>query len=346
MSRSVEMCATLATRSTMPVHYGVLSRTAGVPIQLPRSLSGCTVRTWFSRAYLAWTLPTAPCEGTRGLSSRREASPAARFKLCCLIERSSGARTDKSNASQTRKTAQGHMSVLGVNLGKIMKKFSEASPQFLLRRTTYSSPPARMLPAWPDRRRAYERARQHAGPARRDLGRGNGHISRSAPRVTLWTMGEHRETAPERMSAAVRASKIVSLRAAGATWAECARATGYANASSAYRSAKKWINKQSHEDRETMRLIEGARFDRLQLAVWSRALTGDLAALDRVLKISAARREMFGLNAPTRLVIEDGWLDNEIRTLADELGVSDPRDLVEAPPATGVASTEGAAPTG
>jgi hypothetical protein len=106
--------------------------------------------------------------------------------------------------------------------------------------------------------------------------------------------------------------------------------------------ARKWINRQVAEDREEMRLFEAIRYDRLTRALWPRALQGDVQAIDRILKISAARREMFGLNAPERLVIENAWLDNEIRELATELGVSDPRDLVEASPAPSLKAIEGA----
>lgn len=154
-------------------------------------------------------------------------------------------------------------------------------------------------------------------------------------------MGAHKETSPSRVDAALKATKVVQLRAAGATWSDAARAAGYSGPGTARAAVVRWLNRQPAEDRELMRQVEGLRLDRLQMAVWSRAINGDLQAIDRALKIISTRMEMFGLAAPTRVVIENGQLDEEIRELCAELGIADPRDLVEAAPVVEAPAIEG-----
>lgn len=52
------------------------------------------------------------------------------------------------------------------------------------------------------------------------------------------------------------------------------------------------------ETAEQLRTLEGQRLDRLQRAVWARAMEGDLKAVDRVLRIINTRCELFGINKP------------------------------------------------
>lgn len=54
---------------------------------------------------------------------------------------------------------------------------------------------------------------------------------------------------------------------------------------------------------DQMREIENRRLDRAQLAIWTRVLQGDIKAVDAFLRISSARRQMNGLNAPTKVEI-------------------------------------------
>lgn len=52
---------------------------------------------------------------------------------------------------------------------------------------------------------------------------------------------------------------------------------------------------------EEMRNVENARLDRVQAAIWPKALKGDIKAVDAYLKISARRAKMNGLDAPTKV---------------------------------------------
>jgi hypothetical protein len=53
-----------------------------------------------------------------------------------------------------------------------------------------------------------------------------------------------------------------------------------------------------------LRQLEDARYDRMLQAFDDRIRRGDLAAIDRALRISKARRELWGLDAPVQIQAE------------------------------------------
>lgn len=53
-------------------------------------------------------------------------------------------------------------------------------------------------------------------------------------------------------------------------------------------------------DRVELRTLEAQRLDRLFLVVWRQALAGDLAAVDRALRIQDRRAKLLGLDEPSR----------------------------------------------
>lgn len=55
-------------------------------------------------------------------------------------------------------------------------------------------------------------------------------------------------------------------------------------------------------DRAELRTLEAQRLDRLFLVVWRQALTGDLAAVDRALRIQDRRAKLLGLDEPSRQI--------------------------------------------
>ena len=50
--------------------------------------------------------------------------------------------------------------------------------------------------------------------------------------------------------------------------------------------------------------VELRRYDQLHNALWPSALGGDQGSIDRLLKISKARRELLGMDAPSSLTLE------------------------------------------
>lgn len=112
-----------------------------------------------------------------------------------------------------------------------------------------------------------------------------------------------------------RRNKALVLRQAGATWDEVARGAGYANRQNARQAVMKHLEEHAVENVHQLRALEGARLDRLQRTLWTRALGGDLDAIDRTLRIMDQRAKLLGLNAPTKIEITDE-MDREIQQLA------------------------------
>src|SRR5699024_2045667 len=60
---------------------------------------------------------------------------------------------------------------------------------------------------------------------------------------------------------------------------------------------------------DEMRTVELSRLDRLQRAVWGKAVKGDLQAVDRALKIIDRRSKLLGLDAPQQVQITANDVD-------------------------------------
>jgi hypothetical protein len=102
---------------------------------------------------------------------------------------------------------------------------------------------------------------------------------------------------PSVVSWPVKARIAFELRKVGASYEEIADKLGYANAGSAEAAIRKRL-KDSYkpDDVETVVTMELERLDALQLIAWRRARQGDLAAIDRILKIMERRSQYLGLD--------------------------------------------------
>lgn len=69
-------------------------------------------------------------------------------------------------------------------------------------------------------------------------------------------------------------------------------------------AVKNALSSSGQESAQELRALEAQRLDRLFRAIWSRAMQGDVKAVDRCLRIIALRAEMFGLNAPSKAQLE------------------------------------------
>lgn len=119
--------------------------------------------------------------------------------------------------------------------------------------------------------------------------------------------------------------QVLELRRAGATYDDCARATGYATAQGAYLAYQRAIKRTLQEaGTEEARQTELDRLDRLQRAIWSKAMAGDLNACNSVLRIFDRRARYLGLDAPIKqeitLETADGaMIDREVARLVEML---------------------------
>lgn len=96
-----------------------------------------------------------------------------------------------------------------------------------------------------------------------------------------------------------RQQTALQLRLAGHSYDEIADRVGYADRRSAWHAVQRILDRQEAEGVDALRRIEGRRLDAVLAAVWPAAMAGDLAAIDRVLKVSARRAALYGLDMQT-----------------------------------------------
>jgi hypothetical protein len=93
-------------------------------------------------------------------------------------------------------------------------------------------------------------------------------------------------------------NQVIELRRAGITWSKIAEQTGYASAAGAFKAYQRVADRFIRPNIEELRDMELDRLDRLQAAVWGKALNGDVRSLDAVLRIIDKRAKLLGLDAP------------------------------------------------
>lgn len=118
--------------------------------------------------------------------------------------------------------------------------------------------------------------------------------------------------------AADRSRQALELRMAGATYSRIASALGITKgaAHKAVARAMEAVRAESDEVAEAYRDLELARLDRMQMGLWNQARSGDLAAVDRVLRIMERRSKLLGLDAlaPAKALVGAG----ELRVVFEE----------------------------
>lgn len=103
--------------------------------------------------------------------------------------------------------------------------------------------------------------------------------------------GRHRNKA----LAAARRARAVELRCEGWTYKDIADELGYAHKGTVHAIVQQALAAQEIEDVGNLRAIETARLDRLQYALWGRAMTGEVAAITQCRRIIEARVRLLGL---------------------------------------------------
>jgi hypothetical protein len=85
------------------------------------------------------------------------------------------------------------------------------------------------------------------------------------------------------------------LRASGATYRQIGDALGI-DKTTAWRLVQQESESIIRESAAEVLELELTRLDRLQMGIWAEAISGDLAAVDRVLKIMEMRAKLLGLH--------------------------------------------------
>jgi len=122
----------------------------------------------------------------------------------------------------------------------------------------------------------------------------------------------------KRIVAAERQARALGLRKAGHGYATIARELGYASASGAHKAVDTALRALVAEPAAELRALDLARLDELLVGLWIDARRGNVAKVDRVLKIMQRRADLLGLDAPQRFSVADARRDAE--TIAAEIG--------------------------
>lgn len=97
---------------------------------------------------------------------------------------------------------------------------------------------------------------------------------------------------------AEQASTAIKMRTAGMSYSQIGDALGVAKAT-VHRLTMKAIREIPAENLEALRDIEGARLEALWAAFYGAAMEGDVDAAGVLIRVSASRRRLFGLDVAT-----------------------------------------------
>lgn len=111
------------------------------------------------------------------------------------------------------------------------------------------------------------------------------------------------KTAPRRLTAAERRRESVRLRREGVTLDRIAEELGCSRPAviKHLRAALADLAENTHAETVEWRAMELERLDALHRAIWEQALSGDLPAVDRVLRIMERRARMLALDGPQKV---------------------------------------------
>ena len=119
------------------------------------------------------------------------------------------------------------------------------------------------------------------------------------------------QSAAARVATAARRLRCVELAGAGKTYAQIAEEVGFANKSSARKAVVAALAARQVDAVDDLRHLEVARLDALQAASWDDALTGDVRAVDRILRIITLRAKLLGLVDQTPAVADCSLVQRE-----------------------------------
>ena len=102
-------------------------------------------------------------------------------------------------------------------------------------------------------------------------------------------------TTSARKIAAEKRAEALELRAMGYNYQAIADEVGYGSRGAAHKAVAQELRNIPREAAEQARELELGRLDDLQMAAMNGAMSGDLFAIDRVVKIVESRAKLLGL---------------------------------------------------
>ena len=103
------------------------------------------------------------------------------------------------------------------------------------------------------------------------------------------------QSAQQKVATHAKRVRCVELAAQGLSYDAIAEAVGYSGRGSAYKAVSAALRAQQAEAVDELRVLELERLDAMQRSCWDAAVAGDIASIDRVLRVIAARVRLLGL---------------------------------------------------
>lgn len=100
-----------------------------------------------------------------------------------------------------------------------------------------------------------------------------------------------------------REARVFELRIQGSTFDQIANEVGYSGPSGAWQAYQRVKSEFIYESVDESRQLELMRLDELQVAIWDRAINGELPAAHCVLKIMDRRAKLLGLDKPEKVEV-------------------------------------------
>jgi len=125
------------------------------------------------------------------------------------------------------------------------------------------------------------------------------------------SMSRQNATSAATVRALLHKAQALELRRGGASYREIARRLGIgkSRAHELVRAGVDSARGQVAESSDELLALELSRLDGLLYALWPRAARGELAAVDRVIRIGERRARLLGLDAPARTALQGGGDD-------------------------------------
>lgn len=101
-----------------------------------------------------------------------------------------------------------------------------------------------------------------------------------------------------KLKIATRRAEALKLRTAGASYDTIAERLNYADGSNARRDIQAALKDVIREPAQEVLTLELSRLDQMLLGLYRKAIGGDVAAVDRVIRIMDRRAAYLGIDAP------------------------------------------------
>ncbi len=114
-----------------------------------------------------------------------------------------------------------------------------------------------------------------------------------------------------------RQREALALRLAGATYDQIAERLGFSHGSGAFAAVKRELAARGTQQSPQVVDTELARLDAMLVGIWAAARKGDLAAIDRVLRISERRMQLLALLPEPAAIPQEGDPVDDLRRARD-----------------------------